>query len=194
MDNDIVVSETQDTQDSSQQQPGEQYADSGPRPKKHTRADDEPIERFFRLSSGALYDREAGHIVAMDNSLNPNAITVQNSQDYHLLRKERQLEAAIVAGNAIADELGAPTAVEAFGKIMRKQARIATNTDLQNRLSTQAARFVGEVTGFVPSYAERQAANSPPAGGNILDALPTAFWRACIEYVRDRQDSISNEG
>jgi hypothetical protein len=68
------------------------------KPDYYKLAEEQP-ERYRILESGAVYDKEQGRIVAMDNKRNPNGITTNTTQNMHKLRRAHA-QAAILQGIA----------------------------------------------------------------------------------------------
>ena len=119
------------------------------------------------LKNGAVMGAD-GKFVANIPALNPHAITKETTQHYHELRRERVQEAVqkgIIAG---ADRRDIDASI---GAITEAQTHIALN-EMAGRASTEAARFVFQVAGFMPDRKGESDNNTArDIGRGIADVL-----------------------
>ena len=119
------------------------------------------------LKNGAVFDEERGRIVANNPALNPHAITKETTQHYHELKRER-VQAAVQQG--IIAGADRRTIDASIGAITEAQTHIALN-EMAGRASTEAARFVFQVAGFMPGKAEQADSTARDIGRGIADVL-----------------------
>ena len=120
------------------------------------------------LKNGAVFDEERGRIVANNPALNPHAITKETTQHYHELKRER-VQAAVQQG--IIAGADRRTIDASIGAITEAQTHIALN-EMAGRASTEAARFVFQVAGFMPDRkGESDNTTVRDIGRGIADVL-----------------------
>ena len=120
------------------------------------------------LKNGAVFDEERHVIVGNHPTLNPHAITKETTAHFHELKRER-VQAAVQQGiiqGAQRRDIDA-----SIGAITEAQTHIALN-EMAGRASTEAARFVFQVAGFMPDRkGETDNTTARDIGRGIADVL-----------------------
>ena len=143
------------------------------------------------LKNGAVYDLDAGRIVANPGG-GTSAITQATASDMHALRAEKYQRAAVKGLSRVpgADKRAVGTPLAAWSYIVGKQAELATMID-KGRSSTEAARFVGGAIGIM-GLGGSAGANS--GGDNVNISVPGAFLRGLLDDLRRaRAENDQNE-
>ena len=122
-------------------------------------------ERYRTLKNGAIYDLEAGRIAANPGG-GTSAITQANASEYHQLYARKRLEAELAASRGLARvAVSGPSEFDAWSDIAANMGGLALQPDPKyGRVSVEAARVVGQMTGFI---AER-GRNGPDPAVNTL--------------------------
>ena len=139
------------------------------------------------LANGAVYDLDAGRIVAMAPGGGSTGITQANTGEMARLRAEKYRRSA-AAGLARIHPSNTPIA--AWSYIVEKQSELATMID-KGRSSTEAARFVGGAIGILGSGG---AAGANSGGDTVNISVPGAFLRGLLDDLRRaRGENDQNE-
>ena len=107
-------------------------------------------ERYRQLKNGAIYDLEAGRIAANPGG-GTSAITQANASEYHKLYAQKRLEAELAAGRGLARvAVSGSSELDAWSDIAANMGGLALHSDPKyGRVSVEAARVVGQMTGFI---------------------------------------------
>ena len=107
-------------------------------------------ERYRTLKNGAIYDLEAGRIAANPGG-GTSAITQANASEYHKLYAQKRLEAELAAGRGLARvAVSGPSEFDAWSDIAENMGSLAMQSNPKyGRVSVEAARVVGQMTGFI---------------------------------------------
>src|SRR3989304_9385351 len=108
-------------------------------------------ERYRQLKNGAIYDLEAGRIAANPPGGTTTAITPANASEYHQLYARKRLEAELAAGRGLARvAVSGSSELDAWSDIAANMGGLALQPDPKyGRVSVEAARVVGQMTGFI---------------------------------------------
>ena len=108
-------------------------------------------ERYRTLKNGAIYDLEAGRIAANPPGGTTTAITQANAAEYHQLYARKRLEAELAAGRGLARvAVSGSSELDAWSDIAANMGGLALQPDPKyGRVSVEAARVVGQMTGFI---------------------------------------------
>ena len=160
---------------------GENRNDGGVSSHARTRldADYSNSERFKLLASGAVYDLQAGHIVANPGG-GVHAITTEKSQDMHRKRRELQLMSARAFRVGMARQAGS-TLHDALGKIAGVQYELATDKGAK-RASTEAAKFLLDAGGL----SSRHSSGSPAVSDGVTVHLGADVAARLLALVAGR--------
>lgn len=149
-------------------------------------------ERYKRWANGAIYDTSIGRVVA-----NPGGgikkFTKDNTADMRALYDQRRLQAKLAAQGAVAKlavSSGKPSVYRGWQLLVSAQAELAMDTD-RGRASTDAARFVGQATGFLDSGA--QAETGSPASMDGAISLLAGALRQFLGVVANPSTVIDGE-
>jgi hypothetical protein len=114
-----------------------------------------------------------------------NAITAENSHDFLRLREQKKLEGLLVANDLLAEEAG--SAGDGWKKVTK--AMYQTTQDKKSRVAAvQAARLLGDMTGYLPSGNGRQDSGPPPGKARIeFDASFVADVKARLAEMRENE-------
>jgi hypothetical protein len=127
--------------------------------------------RYKQLSNGAVYDLEKKRIASIDNSINPHAITKENSQAMHQRRAELILEAQEYAREGIAKHLGKKTYLEAHGEMAGNMADLGKewkSDPKQARASVEATRLAWQAAGVLAEGRNQGAVADVSASSAVL--------------------------
>ena len=108
-------------------------------------------ERYRQLKNGAIYDMEAKRIASNPPGGTTTAITQANSAEYHKLYAQKRLEAELAAGRGLARvAVSGPSEFDAWSDIAENMGSLAMQSNPKyGRVSVEAARVVGQMTGFI---------------------------------------------
>src|SRR3990172_5752688 len=100
--------------------------------------------------NGALRDPDTGRIVANPGG-GTTAITPATASEYHQLYAQKRLEAELAAGRGLARvAVSGSSELDAWSDIAANMGGLALQPDPKyGRLSVEAARVVGQMTGFI---------------------------------------------
>ena len=107
-------------------------------------------ERYRQLKNGAIYDMDAKRIAANPGG-GTSAITQANASEYHQLYARKRLEAELAAGRGLASvAVSGKSELDAWSDIAANMGGLALQPDPKyGRVSVEAARVVGQMTGFI---------------------------------------------
>ena len=102
------------------------------------------------LPNGAIYDMSIKRIVANPGG-GTSAITQANASEYHQLYARKRLEAELAASRGLARvAVSGPSEFDAWSDIAANMGSLALQPDPKyGRVSVEAARVVGQMTGFI---------------------------------------------
>ena len=121
------------------------------------------------LPNGAIYDMGIKRIVAAPPP-ERQFITQENAKDMHVLAARKRLEAELAASRGLARvAVSGPSEFDAWSDIAANMAGLALQPDPKyGRVSVEAARVVGQMTGFI---AERGRSGPDPAVNTLTIQL-----------------------
>ncbi len=135
---------------------------------------------YKRLPNGAVFDLRIKRIVANPGGGNTLVKQGINIKEIHA---ERVLRAKIAAQGALSELVIASgknkSAVGGWARVVSAQAELALDTD-RGRASTDAARFVGQATGFLSSDRDNKADSG---GGSVQDTTISLLAGALAGFV-----------
>ena len=107
--------------------------------------------RLIPAKNGALRDPDTGRIVANPPGGPTSAINSSNAVEYHKLYAQKRLEAELAAGRGLARvAVSGPSEFDAWSDIAANMGGLALQSDPKyGRVSVEAARVVGQMTGFI---------------------------------------------
>ena len=102
------------------------------------------------LPNGAIYDMSIKRIVAAPPP-ERQFITQENAKDMHVLAARKRLEAELAAGRGLASvAVSGKSELDAWSDIAANMGGLALQPDPKyGRVSVEAARVVGQMTGFI---------------------------------------------
>src|SRR3990167_11452564 len=112
--------------------------------------------------NGALRDPDTGRIVANAGG-GASAITPANASEYHQLYAQKRLEAELAASRGLARvAVSGSSELDAWSDIAANMGGLALQPDPKyGRVSVEAARVVGQMTGFIAERG-RNTGELPP--------------------------------
>jgi len=119
-------------------------------------------ERYRTLKNGAIYDLEAGRIAANPPGGTTTAITQANAAAMATSRWDKVYKAA---RHGMRTASGSPSSLRALSNMVEAQYKLAVDTE-KGRASTEAARYVAQQAGYMPS--ERTSGVEIPGDGGVL--------------------------
>ena len=150
-------------------------------------------ENYVQYSNGAIacIQNDSHAIVAMD--INGHRITKETASEY---ANKYWKDARIASQKGIARAARQKTGLKGWEEIVYHQAMIALDGNERSQDRTNAARFVGKVTGFTPSNVDvLQEREDNKDNENILVSLPKDSLLALAEYLRKvREENKDNDG
>src|SRR3990167_7912971 len=125
----------------------------------------EQTGEYVIAKNGAIYDMSIKRIVANPGG-GTTAITPANASEYHQLYARKRLEAELAASRGLARvAVSGPSEFDAWSDIAENMGSLAMQSNPKyGRVSVEAARVVGQMTGFI---AER-GRNGPDPAVNTL--------------------------
>ena len=110
----------------------------------------EQTGEYVIAKNGAIRDPVSGRIVANPGG-GTTAITPANASEYHQLYAQKRLEAELAAGRGLARvAVSGPSEFDAWADIAANMGGLALQSDPKyGRVSVEAARVVGQMTGFI---------------------------------------------
>ena len=121
-------------------------------------------EIYKRLPNGAVFDKRIKRIVANPGGGNTPMKQGINIKEIHA---ERVLRAKLAAQGALSELVIASgknkSAIGGWARVVSAQAELALDID-RGRASTDAARFVGQATGFLSSERDNKSDSGGAAG------------------------------
>ena len=115
----------------------------------------EPPPGVIVASNGAWQDEKTKRFVKGGKPV--TAITSDNSIEYHRIRKQKQLDGMLQANRRLYD-----LSVDYWGDVA--ESMYNTSTDGKGVAAVQAARMVGEMTGYLAGRGAAGDDGPPPAG------------------------------
>ena len=142
--------------------------------------------------NGALRDPDTGRIVANPPGGPTSAINSSNAVEYHQLYARKRLEAELAAGRGLARvAVSGPSEYDAWSDIAANMGSLALHPDPKyGRVSVEAARVVGQMTGFI---AERGRSGPDPAVNTLQITLNNdglaAIMAGIVPILRNSGDN-----
>lgn len=148
-------------------------------------AEEDP-ERYQILKNGSIYDHSIKKIVKAPTV--PNFTDHKQAQAAALSRHQAAQEAAITGLSRVSTS---KSALDAWANIVESQAKLAMDTD-KGRSSTEAARFTGQTTGFLPDRRTNQDENT---GQTTLSlSIPTDSLLLLVDRLRQTSTNSGEDG
>jgi hypothetical protein len=141
--------------------------------------------RYSQGKNGVVYDHELKRFAA-NPAGGPSTGIKSQSQAAALASTRWQMveRAQLAARRGLADLSGTKSSLAAWASIVREQAELAKDTE-RGRHSTEAARFVGQATGFL---ADRRGNTDPEQAGATLHLSNSALSQVLDAIAQARQE------
>ena len=136
------------------------------------------------LSNGAVFDMNINKIVGM--SIDGYMISKENASE---LSKKRWQAAREAANLGLKRLNNSASALQAWEDIVYSQAKEALK---EGRDATNAAKFVGNATGMLPTAVDMHELDAAKPTDNVRIELPAVVVRQLLTFIEEkrRQDNI----
>jgi len=135
---------------------------------------------YRQLKNGAIFDISLHKIVGMD--ANGYMISKENASELSLKRWRMARNAAQYG---IKNVNGSTSSLETWSLIAKNQAQIALS---DSKFSTLAARFIGDITGYIPTKNDINAINdakNSATNDGITVSISPEIAKKMLQLLRD---------